>query len=93
MIYRLWTGRYIDLARLVSVSEVRVAGRPDYAQIELHFQLMDKPVTVTSTPLIDVNLPEEQAYDGRGGNARGPWINAVNKERNKLLLAWKESML
>lgn len=74
MIYRLFTGRYIDLSKLISVSEVEhleIAKRFD-----LTFQLQERPIVIYLSNHGRLPGRSDQKYD-------------IEIEREKIIEDWK----
>jgi hypothetical protein len=86
MIYKLFTGRYIDISKLVSVSEITEDKRLDEKHFTLTFQLLEKPIIIKMRGTM---IFREQPC--------GSWIfnyddkNEINAEegRDKILNDWQ----
>lgn len=84
MIYQLFTGRYIDLSKLVSVSEITTGQLMN--QFELHFQLLEGPIVIAQT--------DSGVMVNPNGWANWKVINAdLEKEREVIITKWNEFLI
>jgi hypothetical protein len=88
MIYKLFTGRHIDLSKLVSVSEIV---RNDYIgyeakQFTLIFQLLERPIVIRmmGSAIIREASPDHWIADYDGKNE-----TFIEQERDKILNDWQ----